>query len=236
MELAISTMTKNQGSRLEEWIRYHNKLGFNKFIIFLDNCNDNSEEVLKSIEDIEIIIYKTENFDRSINRLYWIKKSHKMYDYVLENFVNLDWIGFIEVDEFIFPQIDNFDLIGFLNNLKTTCLYINSWDFKGPFNENKKIIGQSNLIWTDEQRYKSEYKNRGKSIIKPKHFSKCMDAHHFMSKDYGITNEFKVEHVNYIQTIYGEHLTMDDNLLRIYHFRNHTPSHMKQYKQITIDA
>ena len=33
MRLGLSTMTKNQGGRLKEWILYHKELGHEKFII-----------------------------------------------------------------------------------------------------------------------------------------------------------------------------------------------------------
>jgi hypothetical protein len=35
---------KNQLGRLKEWVLYHNKFGIDRFIIFLDNCSDNSKK------------------------------------------------------------------------------------------------------------------------------------------------------------------------------------------------
>lgn len=231
-KISICTMTKNQGNRLEEWIRYHNQLGFNKFIIYLDDCSDNSYDILKTIKDINIVIYKTENFSEQIKNLFWINKSHEMYNHALKNNFNDEWIAFIEVDEFIFAQTNDLKLNNFLRNLKTDCFYINSWDFKGPFDENKKILGQCNFIWTDEQRFNSEYIYRGKSIIKPNKFKKCIDAHHFMKKDGTISNEFKNNRNSLIQIFYGEDLSIDDSKFKIYHFRNHTPKNMSDYKYI----
>lgn len=232
--LALATMTKNQGNRLKEWIEYHEKLGHKKFIIFLDNCNDNSEEVLESLKNInfDIDIYKTEDFGNEVFRVGWIQRSHKMYDFVLEKYSNFDWISFIEVDEFIFPQ-KNTDFVSFLNSLESDCLYINSWDFKPPFDENKKILGQSYFIWTDEQRYNSIYRFRGKSIIRPYKFMKCMDAHHFMQKNNLVSSEFKINHVNFLQINYGKEVTIDDSLFKIFHFRNHTDIHMNNYVEIS---
>ena len=103
------------------------------------------------------------------------------------------------------------------------CLYINSWDFKGPFDLNKKILGQSYLCWTDEHRFNNGYKYRGKSIIKPKFWNKCMDAHHFrLNNNIVPHNEFK-NNRHYLQTTYGENVYIDDNIFRIGHFRNHSP-------------
>jgi hypothetical protein len=231
MNIGLATMTKNQGSRLVEWVIHHNNLGVNKFIIFLDDCTDDSHSILSSIKNIDIDIYLTSEVEPAYIVNSWIKRSHKMYDFTLKNYSELDWICFIEVDEFIFPQKDN-NFKVFLELLNSECLYINSWDFKGGFDESKLILGQSNLVWTDEQRYNSEYKYRGKSIIKPKNFISCVDAHHFMRNNGNISTEFKVSHIEYQQINYGNEVTIDDNLFRIYHFRNHTPIDMNNYKTI----
>jgi hypothetical protein len=231
MKLGLSTMTKNQGSRLKEWVTYHTNLGVEKFIFFLDNCTDDSHLILSEIKNIDIDIYLTSEIKPNQVVDSWILRSHKMYDFTLENYSDLDWICFIEVDEFIYPQT-NVGFKPFLESLDSECLYINSWDFKGGFDENLPIIGQSNLVWTDEQRFNSDYRWRGKSIIKPKNFVKCMDAHHFMRTDGRISGEFKIEHVNFLQVNYGKEVTIDDTLFKIFHFRNHTPNNMTKYRII----
>jgi hypothetical protein len=228
--LGLATMTKNQGGRLKEWINYHYNLGVNKFIIFLDYCSDDSQLILSEIENIDIDIFLTSDIDNSPLES-WVLRSHNMYNFVLTKYSNLDWISFIEVDEFIYPQ-KNIDFKSFLEGLDSECLYINSWDFKGDFDESIPILGQSNLIWTDEQRFNSDYKWRGKSIIKPKNFITCIDAHHFMKNDGKISNQFKIPHNNFIQVNYNKEVTIDDNLFRIYHFRNHTPKSMNNYTSI----
>lgn len=234
MKLGLSTMTKNQSGRLKEWVLYHKNLGHQKFIIFLDKCTDNSENILINLinEGVDIDIYKTENLQDNFLHLHWIERSHKLYDFVLTNYSHLDWISFIEVDEFIFPQKKDLDFVNFLRELNTNCVYINSWDFKPHFDETKPILGQSYLVWSDEQRYYSEYRFRGKSIIKPKEFIKCIDAHHFMQKNNLVSKEFKVEHVNFLQKNYGKEVVIDDYLFRIYHFRNHTNKNMDNYIKI----
>lgn len=232
MKVAISTMTKNQSTRLIEWIDYHQKIGFNKFIFYLDNCTDNSFEVLSEIKDVEIDIYITSDLDTNYLDNDWISRSHRMYNHTLIKYSNFDWIAFIEVDEFIFPQFKNFNLMEFLNGLNSDCLYINSWDFKGPFDENSKILGQSDLIWSDQQRFDSEYRYRGKSVIKPYKFTSCVNAHHFAYQDRVVSNQFKIGRENLIQVHYGDQVVIDDNKLKIYHFRNHSPKNMNNYVKI----
>jgi len=230
MNVGMSTMTKNQGNRLTEWVEYHKNLGITKFIIFLDDCTDNSFEILSQIKNIDIDIHLTSEIYHTSTS--WINRSHEMYNFVLNNYSDLDWICFIEVDEFVFPQTE-INFIDYLKSLDTECLYINSWDFKGGFDETKLILGQCYSVWTDEQRFHSDYRYRGKSVINPKKFIQCIDAHHFMRNDGTISQEFKIPHSNFLQNNYGKEVTIDDNLFRIYHFRNHTPINMNNYKIIT---
>jgi hypothetical protein len=231
MNFALATMTKNQGNRLKEWVEHHSKLGFNKFIFYLDNCEDNSYEVLSNINNKDIIIYNTKDIDPLYDDPNWILRSHRVYNECLKEFSNLDWIGFIEVDEFIFEK--EISIINFLTELKSDCLYINSWDMKGPFDESKPIIDQSKLVWSDEQRYFSDYRYRGKSIIKPSKFFRCVDAHHFSYQD-KVSKQFKKNRENLLQIFYGDEVTIDDNLFCIYHFRNHSPKEMNKYVNINF--
>ena len=142
--LYLATMCKNQGNRLTEWILYYNNIGVEKFIIFLDNCTDDSIIILENIiikYKIQIDIYLTEVFDIKSQELDWISRSHVMYDYVISKYKFLaEWIAFIEVDEFIFSLTEDIKLDLFLKKINTICLYINSWDFKGPFDESKNIL------------------------------------------------------------------------------------------------
>jgi hypothetical protein len=224
--LGLSTMTKNQSPRLKEWILYFSNQGIEKFIIFLDNCSDDSKDELNRIKlnyHIDIDIYLTEEFsDKSIQKIDWVSRSHYMYDFTINTYKYLDWIAFIELDEFVFPMKKNNKLSSFLNNLESDCLYINSWDYQGPFNENEKILGQCYMGWTDLHRSKNGYLYRGKSIIRPSKFIKCMDAHHFKQSNNLVSNEFKINR-NVTQVYHGKEVYIDDNIFRIGHFRNHTP-------------
>ena len=225
MKLAICTMTKNQGTRLVEWVLYHTGLGFNKFIIYLDKCTDNSYNELENAKkeyNIDIDIYLTETFGSDVQELFWEKRSHYVYTKTINEYSYIDWIAFIEVDEFITPQKLNFNLKLFLENLNTKCVYINTWDFKPPFDTNKPILNQSDKCWTDKERFSNGCIFTGKSIIKPTCFKKCMDAHHFMQKDGRISEQFKYNR-DLLQIYHGDEVYIDDNILRLSHYRNHSP-------------
>lgn len=49
MQLHILTMSRGDSERLEDWLLYHRRIGFERFHIVLDNPNDNSIEVLEDV-------------------------------------------------------------------------------------------------------------------------------------------------------------------------------------------
>jgi len=62
----------------------------------------------------------------------------------------------------------------------------------------------------------------GKSVIRPNCFKKCMDAHHFMQKDGTVSKQFKYNR-DVLQIYHGDEVYVDDNILRLSHYRNHSP-------------
>jgi hypothetical protein len=253
MKTAIVTMTRDQGSRLEEWVNFHANLGIQKFVIYLDFCSDNSQLILEEINkrnDISIDIHETKNLGEldETEKDLWIARQHRVYDRAINDYKNFDWLCFIEVDEFIVSQNSLYPLMRILVECwirKQQCIYINSWDMKPPFNESKRIWGQSTEIWTDEWRYASDHYQRGKSIINPKTHLKCGNAHWFHSADSDKQHVFKFNsdskdgqaytrqlHPYKPQKLSVQYMYINDDFLRIYHCRNHQPANLR-YTHLT---
>ena len=57
IKFTIITQVRNEGKRLLDWILYHKNIGIDQFIIYLDNCTDNSINILEKLSktiDIKI--------------------------------------------------------------------------------------------------------------------------------------------------------------------------------------
>lgn len=54
-EIVIATMVKNGKDRILEWINYHLALGVDKIIVYLNNSTDGTEEVIKKINNPNVI-------------------------------------------------------------------------------------------------------------------------------------------------------------------------------------
>ncbi|AZA13243.1 glycosyltransferase family 2 protein [Corynebacterium choanae] len=90
VEHVIVTMSRGDEGRLEDWLDYHSNLGFDRFIIILDNPIDDSEQVLHELQqrglNIEIIIKEPfgEYFDNiaptqfNAVRAKWVKENQEL--------------------------------------------------------------------------------------------------------------------------------------------------------------
>lgn len=185
----IVAQIRNEEKRLSDWIRYHSKIDVTEFIIFCDNCNDNSENILNSMkEEFNIKIFQTERiggYVESNNPLEYkyaplinerVQMSFtKGFNY-LKSYINNHehWTFFIDVDEYVVPQTDlTLSEIVKLVPKDIYRIYIASYDFKCPFDLNLPVYTQTYMRWSDYTRtngvsngHKGWYKNRGKSMIR----------------------------------------------------------------------
>jgi hypothetical protein len=220
VEFSIVTQIRNESKRLKDWIIYHQKIGINHFVFFLDNCSDNSEEVLNELKkDINIDIFQANQFGsyplnndptKYVNYDVVPRIKNSLYrglKYVKEKFNHNDnhWVIFTEVDEYIVPQT-KISLSSIVVNCPKNRIYIASYDFKCPFDLDIPVYNQTFWRWSDDIRkngyvnnQKGYFSNRGKSLVKTNTFLKSeVDIH-------------DADHSEYFQ---------DDELLKINHYRN----------------
>ena len=103
MLLGITSIQRNRGPWIAEWILFHYLVGFRKFYIFTHICTDNTEEVLKNLQKkIDIEIFPVKGHD---------SPQIKCYQHSCSNFLSeVDWMAFIDGDEFLFsPSNDSMD-------------------------------------------------------------------------------------------------------------------------------
>jgi len=177
MKLSAITVIRNEQARIKEWIEFHsNFYDIDLFLIYLDNCTDNTENIIKELQNKYNIEYKytdaignyTDNHDLQetyagarVARHYSKGFNLLKYDY--------DWIAVFDVDEFITPiNINNFNLKNSLNNSSKDIYYLPMYCFKPPFDINKSIYDQNYFRWSDDTRNNSGHGGSGKSIIRGK--------------------------------------------------------------------
>lgn len=97
MRLGITSIQRNRAPWIKEWVVFHYLVGFRQFYIFLDHCSDDTEAILIRLKNrFNIKIF---NVDPG-----WTTPQLKCYHDAYLNFGHtIDWMAFIDADEFLFP-------------------------------------------------------------------------------------------------------------------------------------
>jgi hypothetical protein len=94
-ELAIVTCIKNEGEDLVEWLCFHRLIGVSRFVIYDNLSTDATQRILASVP------FRSEITVRRISKE---SPQKAAFADALRRFRNvLDWVAFIDGDEFIVP-------------------------------------------------------------------------------------------------------------------------------------
>lgn len=138
MKLGITSIQRNRAPWIREWVAFHYLVGFRKFYIYLHKCSDDTEKILNKLKkkfDIKIIIVDP--------NLEW--PMMKCYQDSYDKFGNeVDWMAYIDGDEFLFPTTDESMEIALKNysNKKLSALgvYWSCFGSSGHIEEPKGLI------------------------------------------------------------------------------------------------
>lgn len=156
-ELYILLIIKNEGVYLDEWIKFHIKRGVTGLIIYDNESDDNTKEIINKYEDIIFIDYQ-----------YWPGESQqiKAYQDAINRYKDKKiWLLTIDVDEFLVP-IRGFDIKQWLNELDSNISQILvGWLIYGS---NGHISQPKGLVIENYPRHaKDDYITDYKSIVRP---------------------------------------------------------------------
>lgn len=104
--VAIVACVKNEADYLSEWLRFHEMIGVRHFYIYLDQCEDESEQILKSHSgsaEITIIPWAGRMIDTPTSKL--LNSQVIAFSHAIQNFgAQYRWMAFIDADEFLLPK------------------------------------------------------------------------------------------------------------------------------------
>lgn len=135
--IAIGAIVKDEAPYILEWIAHHMILGVDKFIIADNSSTDGTKEMLAKLSHAGII--KLIHFHGQVGH----PPQMPAYSEILRNSEGIDWLGFIDADEFIItsPEIKLKTLISNLSqNTKIGAIAIN-WSVYGSSNQIHKTPG-----------------------------------------------------------------------------------------------
>lgn len=97
MILGLVSIQRNRGPWLLEWFAFHYMIGFRKFYFYAHLCDDNTNEVVMKLKkrlDITALVVNEKADQIQL----------KAFQHACESYMNeVDWMAFIDGDEFIFP-------------------------------------------------------------------------------------------------------------------------------------
>lgn len=171
MKYAITLLIKDEEEYLDEWIQYHTNLGFQYFYIF-----DNMSKIpISPRENCQIIRWDNDT----------IANQTSAYNHaaMLGRNDNIDFMAFIDTDEFIILDRSLFDLYKIIGDNSGVGL---NWLMYGTsFLKNKQNSILQNFILSSENNY--EPNKHIKIIIKPKDLIEFITPHYANTKK-GIVN------------------------------------------------
>ncbi|XP_058187161.1 glycosyltransferase family 92 protein RCOM_0530710-like [Rhododendron vialii] len=96
-QMCVCTMLRNQARFMREWVVYHARIGVQSWFIYDNNSDDDISSLIESLDD--------ENFNITRHVWPWIKSQEAGFAHcALRARNSCEWIGFIDVDEFLhFP-------------------------------------------------------------------------------------------------------------------------------------
>lgn len=129
-KVTICAIFKNEAPYLKEWIEYHRIIGVEHFYLYNNNSSDDFQDVLQpyiNSNKVTLIDFPKQHAQ---------KKAYQ--DCINKYRKEAEWIGFIDIDEFVVPVKDN-NIIDFLNRFKKYPAVKIYW----------KVFGTSGIIDRD---------------------------------------------------------------------------------------
>lgn len=114
-KVSICAIFKNEAPYLKEWIEFHRIVGVEHFYLYNNNSDDEFHDVLAPYMKAGIVTLVEWPYPQAQMRAYW--------DCVARFRTETQWIGFIDLDEFVVPR-------------KFDCIY----DVLQPFEKNRPAV------------------------------------------------------------------------------------------------
>ncbi|MFQ6630856.1 hypothetical protein Gotur_008519 [Gossypium turneri] len=181
-ETCICTMARNQARFLKEWVIYHALIGVQRWYIYDNNSDDDTDQVIESLFNAGY------NISRHIWP--WIKTQEGGFSHcALRAKGSCEWIGFIDVDEFLHLPSGLF-LHDVISNLTSTITSFGNISI-GEIRVSCYSFGPSGLKRIPKQGVMVGYTcrlvvpERHKSIVKPEALNSTLIniVHHFHLRD-----------------------------------------------------
>lgn len=104
-EILILTSMKNEAPFILEWIAYHKAIGAKHFLVYTNDCRDNTNEILDRLAEMGIVTRLDNPWDPASGK----KPQHVALNDAMKQpaFQKADWVLTMDVDEFVNIHVGN---------------------------------------------------------------------------------------------------------------------------------
>ncbi len=135
--ISLCIMFKDEAVYLREWLEYHLMVGVDHFYLYDNNSSDDFERVIGKYLDEGVATL-----------IHWTKEHAQVegYEDCIRRFQSeSDWIGFIDVDEFLVP-VEEESLVSFLDRFSNRASVLVYW----------RLFGSGGMLDRDTKRLVTE--------------------------------------------------------------------------------
>ena len=100
MKSCIVAMAKNEELYLKDWITYHKNLGFDQIFI-VDNNDEGNNSHLNICQPLNVYVIDIRGRENAKNYGNQQGIYATMYNYIKDNFPDMEWICYIDIDEYV---------------------------------------------------------------------------------------------------------------------------------------
>lgn len=183
--LSLCAIFKNEAPYLKEWIEFHKMQGVEHFFLYDNLSKDNFQEVLEPyLQRQEVTLIHWPFYYTHANGEDWLKIQTDAYmDAIIKFGPSSDWIGFIDIDEFLFcPTGEPLPL--FLSRYEEFGGLVVNWLMFGTSGiEELPIGGLITEHLTQCAPPTHPFNWRVKTIVKPNRVMGCCQPHCFKYLD-----------------------------------------------------
>lgn len=207
--IAIVVMVKDEADAITEWLRFHLAAGVDTFIIYDDGSSDGTIECAKQVlepDSLIVIPWCQRIQDARLGRV--LHSQGLAFAHAVANFRHQHrWMGFIDIDEFLFPTRAN-SLIEVLDRLDSVDNILLPWHMFGRQGFEKtpeKIL--PNLT----RRFRNPYESSVKGVLN----FKCVVNPSKVTKAY--VHGFETSGTKTIWNSVGEKFQYGDHRMPAFH-------------------
>ena len=168
MKTAICVMIKDENDYLDEWLDYHLNLGIDEIYLYEDYDSKSHLDIVKPygnkvhLNSINVIFEKNK-------KLMGINNQEKLFYWFPIEYKNIDWVLFIDVDEFLILKQPLQDL---LEEYKNETAILLRWVWYGASGHINKPVGKVMDNFTKNVTTLYDYHWSFKSFLNCKNFKK----------------------------------------------------------------